>query len=131
MRLTPKRTRASGLWLARCRNMGNHSTGFAVCRGVPAPGIKSTENWCDDVFHIDDASTGDFQQAFYGAANRFWRSHQSESFYVSGSTMGREWFGVSIRRFSDGESSPLVVEITDNPEEAILTALEKWWAEQQ
>lgn len=81
------------------------------------------------MLHIDDARAGQHQWAFDSAALRFWRLHQGESLYVSSTGMWPDGFHVRVRKHRNQRHSPLVVPIGNDPEESILTALEKWWAD--
>lgn len=81
------------------------------------------------MLYIDDGAASDYRWPFHTAAERFGQMHQSERLYVWSSGIGLEGFRVSIRTQDDARPSPLVVRVGSDPEEAILTALEKWWAE--
>jgi adenosyl cobinamide kinase/adenosyl cobinamide phosphate guanylyltransferase len=81
------------------------------------------------MLHIDDARAGQHQWAFDSAALRFWRPHQGESLYVSSAGMWPDGFHVRVRNHRNQRHSLLVVQIGSDPEQAILMALEKWWAD--
>lgn len=83
------------------------------------------------MLHIDDAAGGEHRQAFHSAAYRFWKMHQDESLNVWSNGTWPDGFRVGIRTHRDKSPSSLVVQLGSDPEEAILTALEKWWAERQ
>jgi hypothetical protein len=83
------------------------------------------------VLHIDDASTGQHTQALHKAAYGFWRTHlgAGESLYiVVADGTGRHGFRMSIRTHHDRQETPLLIDLGADPEGAILTALEEWWA---
>ncbi len=77
---------------------------------------------------INDAGAGEHRRAFHNAAHRFWQMHQSESFFVASQGMGLEGFSMLVREYSQEKASSLVMQITADPEAAILAALEEWWA---
>jgi len=82
------------------------------------------------MLYIDDGKAGEHRAAFHNAAKRFLRMHGGESFYlVAFGKVGPRSFEMSARSHRDRQDTLLVVEPGMDPEEAILTALEKWWAD--
>jgi hypothetical protein len=83
------------------------------------------------VLYVDDSRAGEHQQAFNNAANRFWHMHRGENFFMWFNGVGAEGLRMSVR--ADGEAWPeqLMVQITDDPEGSILTALDGWWLGRQ
>ena len=84
------------------------------------------------MLYIDDASAGKHRQPFHSAAHRFWQMHLSEDFYmVAYPDTDPEWFEMSVRTHRERHDNPLMVQVGGDPEEAILTTLEEWWAKRQ
>lgn len=83
------------------------------------------------MLYIDDARAGEHRQAFHNAARRFWEMHRSESLYVWANGPGPDGFRVGIRSHGDKLPGSLAIRLSEDPEEAILTALEEWWAQRR
>jgi hypothetical protein len=83
------------------------------------------------LLYIDDARAGQHRQAFRSAAKRFWEMHQNESFFLASRGMEPQGFRVIVREYAQAKASPLVIQIADDPERSILTALDTWWLGQQ
>jgi hypothetical protein len=79
--------------------------------------------------HIDDAAAGEYRGAFHTAAKRSLQRRASEGFSVSGFETGLRAFHMKIGALGDDSDSPINVLVTDDPEGAILTAVEEWWAD--
>jgi hypothetical protein len=45
--------------------------------------------------------------------------------------MEPQGFRVIVREYAQAKASPLVIQIADDPERSILTALDTWWLGQQ
>lgn len=76
---------------------------------------------------IDDARAGRHKPEFNSAMRRFCEMHRTESFFVSASDMGQDGFGLIVGIHGKSRAYPLIVQVGDDPEQAILTALEAWW----
>ncbi len=80
--------------------------------------------------YIDDCNAGKHCMALHSAAKGFSSMHTNERFYLLAyDGMGPELFQMSARTHHDRCKYPLLVKIGSDPEEAILTALEEWWAD--
>jgi hypothetical protein len=80
------------------------------------------------MLYIEEARAGKYRQELHSAAKRFWEMHQGESFYVLAWSSGRKEVRFSIRTHGDEIASAFTVRTAEDAEEAILAALENWWA---
>jgi len=77
------------------------------------------------MLHIDNSFAGEHRWAFDNAAKRFCMKHPGESFFVAATGVGPEGYQVNIRWHGEQQPSSLVIQVGEDPEGAILTALEK------
>jgi hypothetical protein len=77
---------------------------------------------------IDGSRAGEHRQAFHGAAKRFWRMYQSESFSMWANGIVPEGLRMSVQAYGQEEPDQFIVRLGSDPEESIPTALERWWA---
>jgi hypothetical protein len=80
------------------------------------------------VLYVDDHQAGAYCLALHAAARRFWEMHRGKNFYISCERLGPEELRVTVRAHKEMQWHTLVVQIGGDPEEAILVALEQWWA---